>query len=152
MSTRKGTITNPGLIWNKTCILLPTCYGNPITKEKRINPTASQVSEHIILVYLTLSCCIHTEMINLRFEAWALPLNPLGGRKANRVYRRLITFSPSTINRYFKEGPSREKDILCGLSSRYGHFSGGSSGIQIDFLTPDFYLNCFVFLVLSLMQ
>ena len=32
---RKEIIINLGLIWNKTCILLPTCYGNPITKEKR---------------------------------------------------------------------------------------------------------------------
>ena len=30
-----ASIINLGLIWNKTCILLPTWYGNPITKQKR---------------------------------------------------------------------------------------------------------------------
>ena len=70
-------------------------------KEKRINSTKSQVREHTIYVYSNLSCCIHTDvnkrqvmrgknssdqieeirgnispMINLRFRAQALPLNP----------------------------------------------------------------------------
>ena len=35
MSTRKETINNLGRIWNKTCIFLTICYGNPITRGKR---------------------------------------------------------------------------------------------------------------------
>ena len=34
-------------------------------------------------------------------------------------------------------------DIKWGPHLGYGYFSGGSSEIQKDFLTPDFYLNCF---------
>ena len=35
LSMRKETIINLGLTWNKTCIHLPTRYGNPITRGKR---------------------------------------------------------------------------------------------------------------------
>ena len=42
-------------------------------------------------------------------------------------------------------GSSGDKDILWGLSPGYGYFSGGSSEIRKDFLTPDFYLSCFLF-------
>ena len=90
-------------------------------------------------------------MINLRFGARTLPLNPIVGRKANRVNCRRTTFSPSAINRYFMEDPSGDKDILCGLSPRYGYFSGGSSEIQKNFLAPDFYLNCIFCLCLFLL-
>ena len=38
---------------------------------------------------------------------------------------------------------SGDKDILCGLSPGYGYFIGGSSGVQKDFLAPDFSLNYF---------
>ena len=82
-------------------------------------------------------------MINLRFGARAQPLNPIVWKKANRVYRWLTTFSPSAINRYFMEDSSGDTYILCGLSPRYGHLSGGSSDIQKDFLALDFYLNLF---------
>ena len=42
----------------------------------------------------------------------------------------------------------RHKQIFYkGLSPGYGYFNGGSTGIQKDFLTPEFYLNCFVFFV-----
>ena len=57
-------IINLGLIWNKTCISLSTCDGNPITrgKEKRKDSTKSQVREHTIKVYSNLSCCIHADV------------------------------------------------------------------------------------------
>ena len=58
---------------------------------------------------ITLSSCIHTEMINLRFEAWALPLNPIVCRKASRVYCYRTTFSTSAINRYLMEDPSKNQ-------------------------------------------
>ena len=69
-------------------------------------------------------------MINLRFGARALPLNPIVHRKADRVDRCRTTFSPSAVN-----------------SPENGYFRGGSSRIQKDFLAPDLYLNCFVFFV-----
>ena len=84
-------------------------------------------------------------MINLRFRARALPLNPEAWRKAERVYHWRTTFSPSAINRYFMAGLSGDKDILWRLNLGYGYFSGGSSEIQKGFLAPDFYLNCFFF-------
>ena len=64
-------------------------------------------------------------MIILRFGARALPLNPIVWRKADRIYRCRITFSPSAINKYFMLARP-DKDILCGLSPGYGYFSGGS--------------------------
>ena len=36
-------------------------------------------------------------------------------------------------------------DIKWGTRLGYEYFNGGSSKIQKDFLTPDFYLNCFFF-------
>ena len=50
LSTRKGTIINPGLIWNKTCIFLPTCYGSPLMKEKKEENKLHQtlIGEHTI--------------------------------------------------------------------------------------------------------
>ena len=66
LSTRKETIINLGLIWNKTYIFLSTCYGSPITREKkkrkeRKDSTKSQVREYTIEVYSNLSCCIHAD-------------------------------------------------------------------------------------------
>ena len=54
-------------------------------------------------------------MINLRFRARARPLNPKVQRKAERVYHWRTTFSSPTINRYFRAGSSRDRDILWGL-------------------------------------
>ena len=67
---------------------------------------------HTIYLYSTLSCCIHTEMINLIFGGRALPLNPIVWRKADRVYHCRTTFSPSAINRYFMRGLVQDTDIL----------------------------------------
>ena len=61
-------------------------------------------------------------MINLTFGAWALPLNLIVWRKADCVYRYRTTFSSSAINRYSMEDPSRDKDILCGLSPQYRYY------------------------------
>ena len=82
-------------------------------------------------------------MINLRFRAQALPLNPEAWWKAERVYHWRTTFLPSAINRYFMAGSSGDKDILWGLSPGYGYFSGDSSEIQKDFLAPNFLLELF---------
>ena len=98
---------------------------NERKKEKRINSTKLQVSEHKIEVYSTLSGCIHTEMINLRLGAWALPLNPIVWRKRDHVYHFRTTFSPSAINRYFMLACPRIKIFYEGLSPGYRHFSGG---------------------------
>ena len=72
-------------------------------------------------------------MINLRFGAQALPLNPIVWRKANHVYRDQTTFSPSAINIYFLKGLAQDTDILVEAPSE----------MQKDFLALDFYLNCF---------
>ena len=45
------------------------------------------------------------------------------------------------------ELPSHLPQFYEGLGPGYGYFNEGSSGIQKDFLAPDFYLNCFVFFV-----
>ena len=83
-------------------------------------------------------------MINLRFRAQALPLNPKPEGKHN-VFITDKLVSPSTINRHFMAVSSGDKDILQGLSLGYGYFSGGFSEIQKDFLAPDFYLKFFFF-------
>ena len=90
---------------------------------ERKDSTKSQVSEHTIKVYSNLSCCIYADvnkrqitggknksdkieekgggnvsrMINLRFGARALPLNPKVRRKVERVNCWQTIFSPSTI-------------------------------------------------------
>ena len=56
LSMRKEII-NLGLIWNKTCISLSTCYRSPIMREKR-----EKKNEHTIEICLNLSCCIHVDM------------------------------------------------------------------------------------------
>ena len=71
-----------------------------------------------------------SQMINLRFGAQALPFNPKARRKAERAYHHL---PPLT-------------DIKLGPRSRYEYFNGGSPEIEKDFLAPDFYKNCFLFL------
>ena len=139
MSTRKETMINLGLISNKTCISLSTCYDSPVTRGKRGNKvcTKSQVSEHTAKVYSNLSCCIHADVnkrqitrgknspdkieerrrnipqiINLRFGVRTLLLNPKVWRKAGRIYRWRTVFSPSAIQKK-------------------------------NFFAPSFYLNCF---------
>ena len=76
-------------------------------------------------------------MINLRFGAQALLLNPEARRKAERVY-------------HWRNLPQL-KDNKWGPRPGYEYFSGGSSELQNDFLTPDF--NWIVFsLFLSFIQ
>ena len=67
-------------------------------------------------------------MINLRFEAWTLPLNPIVCRKAVSVYCYRTTFSPSAINilwrtrpgiKIFYVGLVRDTDILVEALPRY---------------------------------
>ena len=102
-------------------------------------------------MYSTLSCCIHTEMINLSYEA-SSAIKSIVCRKLDRVYRYWTTFSPSATNRYFMEDPSKDKDILCGLSLKYWHFSEGSSWhtekLSRSWLLPELFFSLF----LSFMQ
>ena len=71
-------------------------------------------------------------MINLRFGARALPLNPKVRRKAERVNHWRTIISSSAIT-----------DIKWGPRPGYEYFNVGSSEIQKDFLAPDFYLIVF---------
>ena len=89
-------------------------------------------------------------MINLRFRAWAPPLNPEAWRKVECVYHWWTTFSPSAINRYSMAGSSEDKDILWGLSLGYGYFSGGSfrdtERLSHSWLLPELFFLCFFLL------
>ena len=81
-------------------------------------------------------------MINLRFGARVLSLNPIVWRKAYCVYRYRNTFLPSVIKRYFMEDPFSVKGIFWRTSSE----------IQKNILAPNFYLNCFLPLFLYFIQ
>ena len=128
LSTRKEAIINLGLIWKKDVYPSTNVLWKPNNewkKEKIINSANSRVSEHTIQVYSDLYCCIHADvnkrqitggknssdkieekkgnippLINLRFGARALPLDPKVLRKTELVYHWRTTFSPSVINIY----------------------------------------------------
>ena len=125
LSMRKDIVIKLGLIWNKMCIFLSTCYGSPIMRRKREKKRLYKIPSKWTYnkVYSNLSCCIHADMnkrqimggknssdkiekkrrgniprmINLRFGVQALPLNPKIWRKVNRIYRWWTIFSPSAI-------------------------------------------------------
>ena len=69
-------------------------------------------------------------MINLRFGARALPLNPERKQNVSAVVELYSHLPPLT-------------DIKWGPRPDHIYFNGGSSEIQKDFLAPDFYLNSF---------
>ena len=149
---RRGKIINLGLIWNKACILLPTWYGNLITRAKR----EENKSYKKLQVNMQIKCIqLYPAAFILKWLTWdmdwALPLNPIVCRKVDRDYRYRTTFSPSTINRYFMEDPSRDKAILCGINPGYGYFSGGSfrdtERLSRSWLLPElFFCLCFFLL------
>ena len=76
-------------------------------------------------------------IINLRFRVQALPLKVQGkvqGKRNMSITDELHSHLLLLTN------------IKWGPRPGYRYFSGGSSEIQKDFLTPDFYLNFFFFI------
>ena len=110
ISTRKGSIINPGLIWNKTCILVPKWYGNPKCERKKRREWTPQKSKWTYNLSIFNFIQMHSYW-NDKLEIWSKS-SAIVWRKADRVYRYRCTFLPSAINRYFMVDSSRDKYIL----------------------------------------
>ena len=139
LSTRKETIINLGLIWNKTCIFLSTCYDSPIARGKKERFYKSQVSEHTIIVYSNLSSGIHADVNKRQITGGKNSTDKIEERRRGNIppNDKLEIWNSGSAIKFQGLKESEPYLPLTNCIFTFCHLE--------DFLAPVCYLNCFFF-------